>query len=33
MGVRFFPVTPECFDLEIKPLIERSSLGKGRPPE
>lgn len=32
MDSRFFPVTPEFFDREIKPLIEGSYVWKGRPP-
>lgn len=32
MDTRFFPVTPEFFDREIKSIIERSYIWKGRPP-
>ena len=33
MDTRFFPITPEFFDKEIKPLIEGSYIWKGRPPK
>ena len=33
MDTRLFPVTPEFFAKEIKPIIEGSYIWKGRPPE
>jgi transposase len=33
MDTRLFPVTPEFFDKEIKPLIEGAYIWKGRPPK
>ena len=32
MDDRFFPITLEFFDKEIKPLIEMNYIWKGRPP-
>ena len=32
MDARLFPVTPEFFDKEIRPLIEEAYIWKGRPP-
>ena len=33
MDKRLFPVTPEFFNKEIKPLIEGSYIWRGRPPK